>query len=331
MRGSVLWVTAQNSWDEASLAASFGTAWLRDLGVSASVQPIRHGSGPTMVWPSGVSVAAPLSTERRRGFRRPKLELPESAGLGRVVIDQDVQETWGADLSRPAGAASILFLRTVPGPAFDMSVLGTYDAVWAANRPAWDAVRSSHAVPESRLWLVPPPPLGTAPVSPRTGSGILVTAGVLDVVKGLDMVFNALTVLRDRGQTWQLVVLGDGPERGRWAVYAQALGLDVRFDPTHLDWDAAIASADILIAPQFRDGLGWDVAAAARHGTRVVMADLPTLREHVRHASDAEILPETRAADFVEAMERVVGSSLPAQSKPAPSDQAVSVWRDMLA
>ncbi len=330
MRGSVLWITADNSWNEAALAAAFGTAWLRELGVPASVQPVRPGLGPAIAGPPGVSVAAPLLAERRRGFRRPKLVFPGPSDLGRVVVDQSVQDAFGFDVTWPAGAASALFLRTVPEPDFDYGVLSAYDAVWAANRPVWDAVRSSHAVPESRLWLVPPPHLGTARMNPRPGSGILVAAGVLDVVKGLDMVFNALTVLRDRGQIWQLLVLGDGPERGRWTVYARALGLDVRFEPADWDWDSAISGADIFIAPQFRDGLGWDVAAAARVGTPVVMADLPTLRDPVRHAADAVILPETRAADLVEALERLAGNRT-ARQQPAPSDQAVSVWREMLA
>ncbi len=329
MRGPVLWVTAQNSWDEGALAASFGTVWLLQLGVSASVQPIRQGAGPAMMWPPGVSAGTPFLTERRRGFRRPKFPLPDAAGFGTVVIDQDVHNAWGADLTMPVGMRTALFMRTVPEPGFDPASLSAYDAIWAANRPVWDVVRSWTVVAESRLWLVPPPPLGLGGDAWSAGSRSLVTAGVLDVVKGLDMVLNALTVLRDRGQTWQLTVLGDGPERSRWTVYAASLGLDVHFEATVLAWDTVIAAADILLAPQFRDGLGWDVASAARMGTRVIMSDLPTLREHIRHTSDVEILRETRAADLVEAMETMAAHPSP-RSEGVAADQISAVWREML-
>ena len=328
MSSSVLWVTAHDSWDEGTLAAAFGTAWLQRLGVSAALQPIRRGLEPAMVWPSGVAVAESLVTERRRAFRRPQLIVPESSGLSQVVIDQSVFELWGSDLVLPSRMRAVLLMRSVPETGFEFASLHAYDAVWAANRSVWDVVRSWKVVPESRLWLVPPPPLGVLPGDHGVRSGTLVTAGVLDAVKGLDMVFNALTVLRDRGHTWPLVVLGDGPERERWAIYAKALGLDVRFESDMLDWDAAIGQADVLIAPQFRDGLGWDVAAAVRAGTRIVMADLPALREHIRHTS-AAILAETRAADLVEALEGLVGTSSPGP-EPVPDDGAAAVWQEML-
>ncbi len=269
-----------------------------------------------MTWPQGVAVADPVAEGRGRwAAARITRRLSESLqDADRVITDQDFDTEFRV-LRALQGAvhSPFLFARQaeLPSSRTDAALVpyGSFESILAASRVAMQIILAADLVLPSRCFLVSPPPLPQAEAEthpwpfPQDGTPTLAMAGALTPVKGVDAVLNALTVLRDRHRTARLMVLGDGPDAARLQVYAAALGIEAVFLPDWLTWSAYLHRADQCLAPQFRDGLGWEVAAASACGLPVLANQLPVLAERVENFSGARLLPRPAVMDWVEALE----------------------------
>ena len=131
---------------------------------------------------------------------------------------------------------------------------------------------------------------------PRTA----VFVGRLLPFKGLTI---ALRAIADAGDDWHLEVLGEGPDRERCEALAGRLGLGarVRFRgrvPRH-EALAAIASADVLLAPSSHESSGWAVAEAVTIGTPVVALGVGGHAEILGHGGGVLVEPGPEAATAI--------------------------------
>lgn len=99
---------------------------------------------------------------------------------------------------------------------------------------------------------------------------ILLCVGRLSFEKGHDLLINALSLLRER--KWQLVVVGDGPERRQLESQAKSLGLAerIRFAGHVADVSGYYTEASLLVVPSRSEGIPNVILEAFGSGVPVV-------------------------------------------------------------
>ncbi len=107
-----------------------------------------------------------------------------------------------------------------------------------------------------------------------SGGGGVVTVGRLVAQKRIDRVLEAVALLRRGGRSFQLKVVGDGPDRSTLEQQARDLGIG---DTTEFvgsvepeSIPATIGDADVFVFPAIREGLGLAAAEAFMLGVPVV-------------------------------------------------------------
>ena len=102
--------------------------------------------------------------------------------------------------------------------------------------------------------------------------------GRLTRLKGLDTALRALGKLK--GRTWNLDVIGDGPQRAELEALASELGLQerVNFHGFRDDVEKWMVSSGCLLFPSYQEGMGLVVLQALNVGLPVLASDLEPLR-----------------------------------------------------
>lgn len=125
---------------------------------------------------------------------------------------------------------------------------------------------------------------------------LLVTAGALIPRKGQDLAIEALKAIPDA----ILILVGDGPDRGRLEGLARSggLGARVRFlglrPPGELP--ALLAAADVMVLPTMSEGLANVWVESLACGTPVVTSDIGGAREVFDRPEAGRLVPRDPAA-----------------------------------
>ena len=310
MKPSFLWIIGDAGWNEGSLACRWACEVLRNAGYPVTVQPLKPPAGPPIPWPSSINVAPPLMAGRQWLRPRQGTLARLMSSFDRIVSDMDLRTEFQVLECLDPSARAYLFARQadIPG-VVDVSAYARFDGVLTISRMGYRAVFSRRPVLESRLWLLPPlvdwglwRALERAPIFDTAGP-VLAVAGVLNATKGLDALINAVTVLRDRGRVFSLMVLGDGPDGARLRAYAQTLGIHAHFVSQPSGWGAWIKRANLLVAPQFQDGMAFDVDAALAVGTPIVATALPVIEERLPDLARDRLMKDPTVMNLVELLE----------------------------
>ena len=118
-----------------------------------------------------------------------------------------------------------------------------------------------------------------AAAAPRAAGPVLITVASLIARKGQDLALAALALLPEA----TLILVGEGPDRGRLERLARSLGIEsrVRFLGAH-PHDALpglLAAADVMVLPTVSEGLANAWVEALASGTPVVTSDVGGARE----------------------------------------------------
>lgn len=306
---SILWVVRDIGWHDGSLACRWAAEVMARAGISVTVQPLKPPVGPEIVWPAAIKVNSPVAQSRwGRSQRRRLSDLATS--FDRVLCDMDFETEFHLLESLNANSRTCLITcqPDIPEQA-SPSWYERVDRIVALSRTAYRAVAHAGLVLESRLWLVPP--LVDWGIHQSIDwpfdreRPVVCVAGVIGPTKGLEVVSNALTVLNDRGRRWGLLVLGDGTDRLRLEAYAQALGVDAAFVPNVEHWGAWIRRAQILVAPQFRDGMAFEVDAARLVGTPVAGTGLSAIEERIDSTGVDHLMDQSTVMGLVDLLENM--------------------------
>ena len=96
----------------------------------------------------------------------------------------------------------------------------------------------------------------------------------LDPRKGMDLLLEAAALTLDRLPGLQILIVGDGPERGRLETLARVLGLEarVRLVGEQRDVRPYLAALDLFAAPSRTEGMGLAIVEALAAGVPVAAA-----------------------------------------------------------
>lgn len=185
----------------------------------------------------------------------------------------------------------------------------------------------------------------------RRGSDItLCVVGRLETRKGVEVVINAVRAHNARGaDTWQLVILGDGPERARLEAlsaydecitFLGAANDDVKY--------SLLRRSNVLIAPALRgESFGMVLLEAMASETAVVASDIKGYRDAA--GSHATFFSPGRSSSLEEAIIQSLRSENPARIESARAhaerwsmrqlldayaplyDEAISLYRGRVA
>lgn len=109
----------------------------------------------------------------------------------------------------------------------------------------------------------------------NTDDPVIAVMGRLDALKGMEVLINALRIVKDHGYPVRLLVLGEGPLRARHEQLCRSLGIPAYFAGFAEDTAAWIHRAQIFVAPQYFDGSGWDMHLAMSVGVPVIATNAP--------------------------------------------------------
>jgi glycosyltransferase involved in cell wall biosynthesis len=199
------------------------------------------------------------------------------AGLSKLVRRRRLISLVEGDyrhLGRTGTAGIKVALRRLAARSVDLFI--------ANNAPARDYLVDTLKVPRSRIvtgwWLAGMPPelearvpVGTAPVP--EGTPLFLCVGRLIAPKGIDLLLEAVAILRREVGPCMLWIIGEGPERDSLGQLARRLGIEdsVAFlgtvDPGGLK--GALQACDALVFPTLQDLVGRVVVEALTVGVPV--------------------------------------------------------------
>jgi len=133
-------------------------------------------------------------------------------------------------------------------------------------------------------------PHGVEPVSsfrgwsPVSGPPVIVFQGRLVSTKGIRLLLEAASILRSRNRSFELAIIGDGPERTKLEDFARQLQLSssIRFTGrlNAIEMESILAAARAVVVPSLGgEVFGLVVAENMARGLPVIASDLGAFRE----------------------------------------------------
>jgi glycosyltransferase involved in cell wall biosynthesis len=173
---------------------------------------------------------------------------------------------------------------------------------------------SARFVPVIPNAVVYPLPPGAPRIDPDAflapGRKALLAVGRLDTVKNLGMLIAAFSRLAPKYADWDLVILGEGPERATLQAWVRARELDGRVLMPGIAGNVAEwhARCDLYVLTSHSEGFPNALAEALCHGLPAVSVDCDTgPRDIIRHGVDGLLVPAGDVTALAQALDRLMG------------------------
>ena len=168
-------------------------------------------------------------------------------------------------------------------------------------------------IPNAAVW---PLPNNQPRINPealcRTGRKVLLAVGRLDVVKNYPLLIRTFSQLANRHPEWDLVILGEGPQRSVLESAVRAEGVEGRifFPGIAGNVGAWYERADLYVMTSQSEGFPNSLAEALGHGLPAVSVDCDTgPRDIIRHGIDGFLVPVNDAALLAQRLGQVMGDA----------------------
>jgi glycosyltransferase involved in cell wall biosynthesis len=143
----------------------------------------------------------------------------------------------------------------------------------------------------------------------QPGVPVLVALSRHDSRKGIDILIEALRLLRSRGVGFRACVVGPGPLLDVHRRLARTLGItDTTTIVGHAeDPIAFLQHADVFVLPSIQEGSGSvSMLEAMQAGLAIVASDVDGIPEDVSHGDSAQLVPPGDPVALADALERVL-------------------------
>jgi GalNAc-alpha-(1->4)-GalNAc-alpha-(1->3)-diNAcBac-PP-undecaprenol alpha-1,4-N-acetyl-D-galactosaminyltransferase len=170
----------------------------------------------------------------------------------------------------------------------------------------------------------------------------IIAVGRLDAVKGFDRAIRALAKVKDRHPDWQLVILGEGPQRGELEALRDELGLEdrVKLPGRVNNVDDYLAQAELYILSSLIEGFPMGMCEAMAVGLPVLSVDcLSGPADIIRPEIDGILVPQDDPDALSDALDRLLGDAALrarlAQAAPQVLDRfglerVMQIWSDVI-
>jgi glycosyltransferase involved in cell wall biosynthesis len=162
------------------------------------------------------------------------------------------------------------------------------------------------------------------PIVARSDATDLVFMGELRSVKGIDVLIEAIALLRRDGRSVTATLVGSGPDRDALGAQVERLGLsgDVRFKPA-MPGHEALTLGRIMVVPSRAESLPYVVLEAAAGGKPLITTRVGGIPEIYGPLSDALVPPQDAPA-----LARAIGAAL---DNPAATIETARLLRERVA
>ncbi|HLF23927.1 MAG TPA: glycosyltransferase family 4 protein [Burkholderiales bacterium] len=162
------------------------------------------------------------------------------------------------------------------------------------------------------------------PIVARGDATDLVFMGELRSVKGIDVLIEAIALLRRDGRSVTATLVGSGPDRDALGAQVERLGLsaDVRFKPAMPGYEA-LTLGRIMVVPSRAESLPYVVLEAAAGGKPLITTRVGGIPEIYGPLSDALVLPQDAPA-----LARAIAAAL---DNPAATIETARLLRERVA
>ncbi len=198
------------------------------------------------------------------------------------------------------------------------------------HRVEWVPEHKIHVIPNA---ITPPPPVPEEAVralrgmwAAREGAGPLVgTVARLEPQKGLDVLVDAMTQVREHLPDVRCVIVGAGALREALAARIRDRGLEgtVRLVGTREDIPVVLASLDVFVLPSRFEGLSLALLEAMAAGRPVVATAVSGTVEVVQDGETGILVPPEDAAALAQGIVRVLENREEARRLGAAARQRV--------
>ena len=99
--------------------------------------------------------------------------------------------------------------------------------------------------------------------------------------KGFDLLIKAFAIFAQRNVDWQLVIVGDGPEKNKLMQMIVEEGLEerIRLHPFTNEIQTYYSSASVYVLSSRWEGMPLVLVEAMSHGLPIIASDIPTCKE----------------------------------------------------
>jgi len=142
---------------------------------------------------------------------------------------------------------------------------------------------------------------------------LVLAVGTLRACKGFEELIQAIAILRDRGRTIRLEIVGEGEDRGKLETLIRSLRLDDRvrlvgYIPQEELIPAYRRATVVALPAHLEDHFGIPniLIEGLAAGTPVVCTELPSLGELVEHEKSGLFVPERDPLALADALARLI-------------------------
>jgi glycosyltransferase involved in cell wall biosynthesis len=141
-----------------------------------------------------------------------------------------------------------------------------------------------------------------APIAVRPDAADIVCVGELRPVKGYDILFEALAMLKRSGRMVRATIAGEGPDAGKLKALSQHLGLNDQIHfAGHLPARAAFAMGRVMVMPSRAESLPYVILEAAAAAMPIIATRVGGLAD-VFGPQSSRLVPPGSAAALAEAI-----------------------------
>jgi glycosyltransferase involved in cell wall biosynthesis len=140
------------------------------------------------------------------------------------------------------------------------------------------------------------------------GDKVVGTVGRLTYQKGLRHLLEAASTLTDALPGLRLLIVGDGPERGKLEDTARDLGISDKtfFLGMRRDVPELLSAMDVFVLPSLWEGFGNALLEAMAASRPVIASDIPPSREVVGHEKNGLLVPVKDSSAIAASIKRLL-------------------------